>query len=123
MQAEQVMQDPNFETPHDAQFKVIIIGDSGVGKSCLMQRLTQSAVKSDHQITIGVEFGSFMVKLVNRTVVKLQIWDTAGQEQFRSITKLFYKNSNAAVVVYDVTKADSFEDVGGWLDEIEENRD
>lgn len=64
-----------------------------------------------------------MLKLENRTVVKLQIWDTAGQEQFRSITKLFYKNSHAAVVVYDVTKADSFEDIGGWLEEIEENRD
>ena len=64
-----------------------------------------------------------MLKLENSTVVKLQIWDTAGQEQFRSITKLFYKNSHAAVVVYDVSKSDSFDDVGGWLDEIEENRD
>ncbi len=56
-------------------------------------------------------------------MIKLQIWDTAGQEQFRSITKLFYKNSQAAIVVYDVTKKDSFENVAGWLDEIEDNRD
>jgi len=58
-----------------------------------MQMLTQGAFKSDHQITIGVEFGSFVMKMDDRAIIKLQIWDTAGQEQFRSITKLFYKNS------------------------------
>lgn len=78
VQAEQVRVDPNFETAHDALFKVIIIGDSGVGKSCLMQRLTQSAFKSDHNITIGVEFGAFVLRLEGRALVKLQIWDTAG---------------------------------------------
>jgi Ras-related protein Rab-2A len=88
-----------------------------------MQRLTQAAFKSDHQITIGVEFGALLLKIEGRALVRLQIWDTAGQEQFRSITKLFYKNSQAAVVVYDVTKRESFEAVEGWLDEIEENRD
>jgi len=56
-------------------------------------------------------------------LIKLQIWDTAGQEQFRSITKLFYKNSQAAIVVYDVTKRESFDDVNSWLEEIEDNRD
>lgn len=56
-------------------------------------------------------------------MIKLQIWDTAGQEQFRSITKLFYKNSQAAIVVYDVTKRESFDDVNSWLEEIEDNRD
>jgi small GTP-binding protein len=76
--AEQVKVDPNFETAHDALFKVIIIGDSGVGKSCLMQRLTQSAFKNDHQITIGVEFGAFVLKLEGKSLIKLQIWDTAG---------------------------------------------
>lgn len=123
LSAEQIAQDPNYETPHDAMFKVIIIGDSGVGKSCLMQRLTQAAFKSDHQITIGVEFGAFMMRIDGRVTIKLQIWDTAGQEQFRCITKHFYKNSQAAIVVYDVTKKDSFENVPGWLEEIEENRD
>ena len=88
-----------------------------------MQRLTQAAFKSDHQITIGVEFGAFVMRLEGRALVKLQIWDTAGQEQFRSITKLFYKNSQAAVIVYDVTKRDSFQNVESWLEEIEDNRD
>ena len=64
-----------------------------------------------------------MLKLDGKTVIKLQIWDTAGQEQFRSITKLFYKNSHAALVVYDVTKQDTFKDVSDWLNEIEDNRD
>jgi small GTP-binding protein len=88
-----------------------------------MQTLTQGVFKNDHQITIGVEFGAFIMQIDGKAVIKLQIWDTAGQEQFRSITKLFYKNSQAAIVVYDVTKRESFEDVGSWLEEIEENRD
>jgi small GTP-binding protein len=63
------------------------------------------------------------MKMDDRAIIKLQIWDTAGQEQFRSITKLFYKNSQAALIVYDVTKRESFDHVGDWLHEIEENRD
>ena len=63
------------------------------------------------------------MKIDGKATIKLQIWDTAGQEQFRSITKLFYKNSQAAIVVYDVTKRESFDDVASWLEEIEENRD
>lgn len=70
-----------------------------------------------------MEFGSFVMKMDERAIIKLQIWDTAGQEQFRSITKLFYKNSQAALIVYDMTKRESFEHVGDWLNEIEENRD
>ena len=85
--------DPSTELQPDGLFKVIIIGDSGVGKSCLMQTLTQGVFKNDHQITIGVEFGAFIMQIDGKAVIKLQIWDTAGQEQFRSITKLFYKNS------------------------------
>ena len=123
VQAERLQLDPTLDMQHDGLFKVIIIGDSGVGKSCLMQCLTQGHFKSDHQITIGVEFGAFVMRVEGRAVIKLQIWDTAGQEQFRSITKLFYKNSQAAIVVYDVTKKDSYEDVASWLEEIEDNRD
>jgi small GTP-binding protein len=75
----------------------------GVGKSCMLQRLTQNIFKDDYQITIGVEFGSYVMKIEEK-LIKMQIWDTAGTEQFRSITKLFYKASHAAFVVYDVTK-------------------
>ncbi len=85
--------------------------------------LTQGCFKSDHQITIGVEFGAFVMKVDGKSLIKLQIWDTAGQEQFRSITKLFYKNSQAALIVYDVNRHDSFDNVGSWLNEIEEHRD
>ena len=73
--------------------------------------------------TLGIEYSSKTISVDASHTVKAQIWDTAGQEQFRSITKLFYKNSQAAIVVYDVTERESFEDVGSWLEEIEENRD
>jgi GTPase SAR1 family protein len=82
-----------------------------------------SAFKSDHQITIEVDFGSFVMKMDERGIIKLQIWDTAGQDHFQSITKLFYKNSQAAQIVYDVTKRESIYHVRDWLHEIEENRD
>ena len=94
-------------------FKVIIIGDTGslalfiyllgVGKSCLLNRLIQNVFKPEHNITIGVEFGNFVMKINNR-LIKLQIWDTAGQESFRSITRIFYKESQAVILVYDTTK-------------------
>lgn len=74
-----------------------------MGKSCILQRLTQDVFKTEHEITIGVEFGAFVMRIEGK-IIKLMIWDTAGQEQFRSITKLFYKNSDAAVIVYDVTR-------------------
>ncbi|CDW79731.1 UNKNOWN [Stylonychia lemnae] len=114
--------DPNYDFNYDAQFKVIVIGDSGVGKSCIVQRLTQDMFKDDHQITIGVEFGAFVMKIEGK-IIKLMIWDTAGQEQFRSITKLFYKNSDAAIIVYDVSRRESFDDVQTWQNEIENNTD
>eukprot|EP00347_Sterkiella_histriomuscorum_P005565 403356122 len=122
LKAEIYQVDPNYDFNYDAQFKVIVIGDSGVGKSCIVQRLTQDVFKTDHQITIGVEFGAFVMKIDGK-IIKLMIWDTAGQEQFRSITKLFYKNSDAAVIVYDVTKRVSFEDVEEWQEEIINNTD
>lgn len=104
-------------------FKVIIIGNTGVGKSCLLARLTQQVFRSEHNVTIGVEFGNFQMTLKEKTNVKLQIWDTAGQESFRSITRIFYKGSHAVVIVFDITNRKSFEDVKVWQQEIENNAD
>ena len=102
---------------HDALFKVIIIGDSGVGKSCVLKRLVEAEFKEEHDVTVGVEFGSFLVKIEDK-VLKLQIWDTAGQESFRSITKIFYRGAHAAVISYSVAKRDSFEHLETWLNEV-----
>ena len=102
---------------HDALFKIIIIGDTGVGKSCVLKRLVENEFKEEHDVTVGVEFGSYLVKIEDK-VIKLQIWDTAGQESFRSITKIFYRGAHAAVVSYSVTKRDTFEHVESWVNEI-----
>ena len=103
----------------DALFKVIIIGDTGVGKSCILARLIHKAFKSEHNVTIGVEFGNFGMIMKGKTHIKLQIWDTAGQESFRSITRLFYQESDAVLVCFDITSRQSFEGVKDWLVEIE----
>ena len=95
-------------------FKVIIIGDSAVGKSCLMNRVTRNEFTEDHEVTVGVEFGSFMVKLEQQTF-RLQIWDTAGQENFKSITKIFYKGAHCVILAYDITRAQTFDNLESWF--------
>ena len=84
-------------------FKLIIIGDTGVGKSCLMKRVMEDDFKQEHQVTIGVEFGSYGLRLENK-LIKMQIWDTAGQESFRSITRSYYRGSICALLCYDITR-------------------
>ena len=98
-------------------FKLIIIGDSAVGKSCLMHRVTTNEFIEDHEVTVGVEFGALMVRLEEQ-IFKLQIWDTAGQESFKSITKIFYKGAHAVVLTYDITRMDTFLNLQTWLEEV-----
>ena len=98
---------------------MIIIGDTGVGKSCILARLIHQVFKAEHNVTIGVEFGNFGMVMNGKEHIKLQIWDTAGQESFRSITRLFYNESDAVLVCFDITNRKSFEDVREWLVEIE----
>ena len=88
-------------------FKYIIIGDSGVGKSCFMIQFSDRRFKTEHELTIGVEFGARTIS-VDGTPVKVQMWDTAGQESFRSITRSYYRGAVAAVLVYDITNRESF---------------
>lgn len=105
---------------YDTLFKLIIIGDTGVGKSCLRLRATRDEFKAEHDVTIGVEFGSFSVK-VEDTAIKIQIWDTAGQETFKSVTKIFFKGAHCIFLVYDITKEETFTNLEAWLKEIREN--
>ena len=101
----------------DFLFKLIIIGDSAVGKSCLMHRVTTNDFVEDHEVTVGVEFGTLMIKLKEQHF-KLQIWDTAGQESFKSITKIFYRGAHCVVLAYDVTRMDTFLNLENWYAEV-----
>ena len=104
----------------DYLLKYIIIGDAGVGKSNILLRYVYSTFKSEYQLTIGVEFGEKNVELKDK-MYKIQIWDTAGNEQFRSITRTYYKNSVCAIVVYDITRRESFESVINWIEDCKLN--
>ncbi len=101
----------------DFLFKLIVIGDSGIGKSCLMHRMCHNEFTEDHEVTVGVEFGSLLVKMQG-VAFKLQIWDTAGQESFQSITKIFYRGAHAVLLTYDLTSMDSFMNLNHWFQEI-----
>jgi Ras-related protein Rab-1A len=102
---------------YDYLFKLVLIGDSGVGKSCLLLRFADDAFTESYISTIGVDFRFRTVKIGNKTV-KLQIWDTAGQERFRTITSAYYRGADGIIMVYDVTSQDSFEHVNDWLKEV-----
>nr|CAD7460659.1 unnamed protein product [Timema tahoe] len=107
---------------YDHLFKLLIIGDSGVGKSSLLLRFADNTFSGSYITTIGVDFKIRTVD-VDGERVKLQIWDTAGQERFRTITSTYYRGTHGVIVVYDVTSGDSFANVKRWLHEIEQNCD
>jgi len=99
---------------------VVVIGDSGVGKSNLLSRFTRNEFNLESKSTIGVEFATRSVSIEGKTI-KAQIWDTAGQERYRAITSAYYRGAVGALVVYDITKDTSFENVEKWLLELREN--
>ncbi|EAN34115.1 Ras-related protein Rab-2A [Theileria parva strain Muguga] len=101
-------------------FKYIIIGDTGVGKSCLLLRFTDKRFKPDHDLTIGVEFGTRFIT-VQGEQIKLQIWDTAGQESFRSITRSYYRGAAGALLVFDISRRSTFEHLTKWLEEVRDH--
>jgi small GTP-binding protein len=88
---------------YDLSFKIIVIGDSGVGKSCLTMRATKNLFDNNYNATVGFEFFTFNMKIDNQ-VVKLQVWDTCGQEIYRSLITNFYRNSSLAIIVYSIDK-------------------
>ena len=101
-------------------FKIILIGSSGVGKSSLIQRYTQKTFEDVYDCTIGVDFFTKTID-VNGKTVKLQIWDTAGTEKYRSITSSYYRGSHCALIVFDLTSKDSFESLPTWIENYYKN--
>ncbi|KAI6225316.1 Ras family protein [Aphelenchoides fujianensis] len=101
-------------------FKILLIGNSGVGKSSLLLRFADNVFQPTYITTIGVDF-KIRTLDVNGKKIKLQIWDTAGQERFRTITSTYYRGTHGVIVVYDLTNSDTFRGIKRWLDEIERN--
>ncbi|XP_045470526.1 ras-related protein Rab-43 [Harmonia axyridis] len=105
------------EENFDFLFKIVLIGDCGTGKTCVVQRFKNGTFIERHGNTIGVDF-SMKTLVIDGKKVKLQIWDTAGQERFRTITQSYYRSANGVIIVYDITKRSSFLSVTKWLDEV-----
>jgi len=107
-----------MNSEYDYLFKLLLIGDSGVGKSCLLLRFADDTYTESYISTIGVDFKIRTIELEGKTI-KLQIWDTAGQERFRTITSSYYRGAHGIIVVFDVTDQESFNNVKQWLHEID----
>ena len=108
---------PEDYAQYDLSFKIIVIGDSGVGKSCLTAKAVKNNFEEYYQATVGFEFLTFNMK-VNDKVIKLQIWDTCGQEIYKSLISNFYRNSSLAVLVYAIDNKESFNHVENWLNDL-----
>jgi len=104
----------------DHQFKILMIGESGVGKSALLSRFVDNQFDTNFISTIGVDFKIHYMR-IDQQDIKLQVWDTAGQERFRTITTSYYRGANGIMIVFDVTDSASFEKVRYWLNELKEH--
>ncbi len=106
-----------MEEEYDFIFKIVIIGDSSVGKTGILNRYLHNEFYKDTKATVGVEFGAKKLN-VNKKQIRLQIWDTAGQERYRAITSTYYKGAKGAFIVFDISNKTSFENVDRWIKEI-----
>jgi small GTP-binding protein len=112
----------NNEEEYDYLYKIVLIGDSGVGKSNLLSRYTRNEVNLESKSTIGVEFATRTIQTSDGKIIKSQIWDTAGQERYRAITTAYYRGAVGALLVYDISKKATFENlVERWLAELKEH--
>jgi small GTP-binding protein len=108
---------PENTNKHDLSFKVIIIGDSGVGKSSLANKAIKNKFESNYNATIGFDCFQFYVK-INNKIIKLQVWDTCGQEAYQSLITNFYRNCSLAIMVYSINKRNTYENLDLWLKEL-----
>jgi len=107
-----------MQVDYDYLFKILLIGDSGVGKSWLLNRFTDNIFTENYISTIGVDFKIKTVEIDGKTI-KLQIWDTAGQERFRVITSAYYRGAHGVLIVYDLSNDTTFKNIKFWLDELD----
>lgn len=103
-----------------SQVKVVLMGDSGVGKSSIVLRFVADNFKQDEDPTIGAAYMSKMIQISDKPI-KFNIWDTAGQERYQSLAKMYYRDANAAILVYDITRSSSFEGLERWYNELRDN--
>ena len=108
--------------PYDFLFKMILIGDSSVGKSNILLKYLKGEFDQNSRATVGVEFGTKSIAL-NGKRIKIQIWDTAGQERYKSITSAYYKGAKGALIVYDITKRVTFDNIDKWITDLKTNGD
>ena len=101
-------------------YKILLLGDSSVGKTCFLMRYTDNTFQEIHMSTIGLDYKLKNVQLDDGKIVKIQIWDTAGQDRFRSITKNYYKGAHGIILIYDVTSRKTFENIKNWVSQIKE---
>jgi len=104
----------------DIIYKVLLLGDSTVGKTCFLIKYTDKTFQDIHLMTIGLDYRLKNMTLKSGKTVKLQIWDTAGQDRFRAITRNYYKGANGIILIYDVTNRQTFDNVKGWISQIRE---
>jgi len=107
--------------PHAIEFKVVLLGDKGVGKTCLVLRFIEGTFTQKQQSTIGAFFLTKKVQLEDGSMCKIQIWDTAGQERFRAMAPMYYRNAAAAIVCFDITDENSFSTMKDWVQELRRN--
>ena len=107
---------------YDFLFKLILIGDSSVGKSNILLKYLKGEFNPNSKATVGVEFGTKSVEIENKRI-KIQIWDTAGQERYRSITSAYYRGAKGAFIVYDITRKNTFENIDRWVTDLKTNGD
>ncbi|KAM6926475.1 ras-related protein Rab-19-like [Lycodopsis pacificus] len=110
---------PEIEDSFDFLFKIILVGDSDVGKTCVVQSFKSGIFIAKQQNTIGVDFTVRTLDIDGKKV-KMQVWDTAGQERFRTITQSYYRSAHGALVAYDITRRSTFESVSQWIREVEQ---
>ncbi|KAK9516926.1 hypothetical protein VZT92_024832 [Zoarces viviparus] len=110
---------PEIEESFDFLFKIILVGDSDVGKTCVVQSFKSGIFIAKQQNTIGVDFTVRTLDIDGKKV-KMQVWDTAGQERFRTITQSYYRSAHGALVAYDITRRSTFESVSQWIREVEQ---
>ena len=108
---------PSDYDKEDYKVKIIIVGDSGVGKTNLITRFASDKFDQNSKATIGVEFIYKTLK-INKDVFKIEIWDTAGEERYKSITSAYYKGAKGAIIVYDITSEQSFDNIETWIQEV-----